>query len=66
MVFSQAPRARRPLAIFSCQEDELLISVNILRFVDKPGQYMVSNETVLIALVAFAGGFKEDAKLKNV
>jgi hypothetical protein len=47
-------------------EDELLTPVNILGYVNKPGQYMVPNETDLVALVAFAGGFKDDAKLNNV
>jgi hypothetical protein len=48
------------------KEDELLIPVNILGFVNKPGQYMVPNETDLISLVAFAGGFREDAKLNGI
>lgn len=48
------------------KEDELLIPVNILGYVNKPGQYMVPNETDLISLVAFAGGFREDAKLTGL
>ncbi len=48
------------------KEDELLTPVNILGYVNKPGQYMVPNETDLVALVAFAGGFKEDAKINNI
>jgi hypothetical protein len=48
------------------KEDELLTPVNILGYVNKPGQYMVPNETDLVALVAFAGGFREDAKINNV
>ncbi len=48
------------------KEDELLIPVNILGYVNKPGQYMVPNETDLVALVAFAGGFREDAKINNI
>jgi len=48
------------------KEDELLIPVNILGFVNKPGQYMVPNQTDLIALVAFAGGFKDNARLNNI
>jgi len=47
-------------------EDELLIPVNILGWVNKPGQYMVPSVTDLIALVAYAGGFKEDAKINEV
>ncbi|MGH7599880.1 MAG: polysaccharide biosynthesis/export family protein [bacterium] len=48
------------------KEDELLIPVNILGYVNKPGQYLVPNQTDLVALVAFAGGFKEDAKMNNI
>jgi len=51
---------------FLGREDELLIPVNILGYVNKPGQYMVPNETDLISLVAFAGGFREDAKLDKL
>lgn len=51
---------------FLGKEDELLIPVNILGYVNKPGQYMVPNETDLISLVAFAGGFREDAKLDKL
>ncbi len=48
------------------KEDELLTPVNILGYVNKPGQYLVPNETDLVALVAFAGGFKEDARINNI
>ncbi|MDZ7289979.1 MAG: SLBB domain-containing protein [candidate division KSB1 bacterium] len=48
------------------KENELLIPVNILGYVNKPGQYMVPNETDLISLVAFAGGFREDAKINKI
>jgi hypothetical protein len=51
---------------FLGKEDDLLIPVNILGYVNKPGQYMVPNETDLISLVAFAGGFREDAKLDKL
>lgn len=47
-------------------EDELLIPVNIWGFVQKPGQYMVPNNTDLIALLSFAGGPTEHANISNV
>ena len=51
---------------FLGKEHELLIPVNILGAVNRPGQFMVSSKTDLIALVAFAGGFQEEANLKEV
>jgi len=47
-------------------EDELLIPVNIWGFVQKPGQYMVPNNTDLISLLSFAGGPTEHANISNV
>jgi NADH:ubiquinone oxidoreductase subunit F (NADH-binding) len=51
---------------FLGKEDELLIPVNILGYVNKPGQFMVPNGTDLISLIAYAGGFREDAKINNI
>jgi hypothetical protein len=48
------------------KEDALLISVNVLGYVNKPGQYMVPNETDLVSLIAYAGGLRENAKLYNI
>ncbi len=48
------------------EQDELLIKVNIWGFVQKPGQYMVPNGTDLISLISFAGGPREQARLKNI
>jgi len=47
-------------------EDELLIKVNIWGFVQKPGQYLVPSDTDLISLISYAGGPKEEAKIKSV
>jgi len=47
-------------------EDELLIPVNIWGFVQKPGQYMVPDNTELIALLSYAGGPTNDAKISNI
>ena len=48
------------------KENELLMPVNILGPVNKPGQYMVSSETDLVSLIAYAGGFKDEAIIKDV
>jgi polysaccharide biosynthesis/export protein len=46
--------------------DELLIPVNIWGFVMKPGQYMVPDNTDLVALLSFAGGPTEEARLTHI
>ncbi len=51
---------------FIGKEHELLMSVNILGSVSKPGQYMVPSETDLISVIAYAGGFREDAKINEI
>lgn len=51
---------------FLGKEHELLIPVNILGPVNKPGQYMLPSETDLISLVAYAGGFKDEAKTNDI
>jgi len=48
------------------REDELLIPVNIWGFVNKPGQYMVPNNTDLISLLSYAGGPNENAKISTI
>jgi len=70
--FAQDPPVQRDEKQFEAsryflgEERELLISVNILGPVNKPGQYMIPSETDLISLIAYAGGFREDAKIKDV
>jgi hypothetical protein len=51
---------------FLGKEHELLMAVNILGPVSKPGQYMLPSETDLISLVAYAGGFKVEAKTSDI
>jgi hypothetical protein len=46
--------------------DELLIPVNVWGFVQKPGQYMVPDNTDLIALLSFAGGPIENARMNHI
>ena len=48
------------------QEEQMLLPVNILGLVAKPGQYMVPFRTDLVSLIAFAGGFRENAKITEV
>jgi hypothetical protein len=48
------------------REDELLIPVNVWGFVKNPGQYMVPNNTDLIALLSYAGGPNENAKISTI
>lgn len=64
----QVPEAERNQAsrYFLDTQDQVLLPVNILGLVDKPGQYMVPYRTDLITLIAFAGGFREDAKISKV
>ena len=47
-------------------QDELLMRVNIWGFVQQPGQYMVPKDTDLISLISFAGGPREEAKIKKI
>lgn len=51
---------------FLGKENEFLMPVNILGPVNKPGQYMIPSETDLISLIAYAGGFRETARLNDV
>lgn len=47
-------------------KDELLIPVNVWGFVQKPGQYLVPDNTDLITLLSFAGGPTENAKISHI
>ncbi len=62
----QYPVRNRAAQYYLGTEDELLVPVNIWGFVEKPGQYMVPNNTDLISLLSFAGGPKEGAKISNI
>jgi len=46
--------------------DQVLMAVNIWGFVGKPGQYMVPYGTDLISLLSYAGGPREEAKIKSI
>ena len=60
------PIRNRAAQYYLGYEDELLIPVNVWGFVQKPGQYMVPNNTDLISLLSFAGGPSENAKISNI
>lgn len=47
-------------------EDQVLMAVNVWGFVIKPGQYLVPYDTDLISLLSYAGGPREEAKIKNI
>jgi len=46
--------------------DQLLMTVNVWGFVQKPGQYLVPVNTNLVSLISYAGGPLEDASLGRV
>ena len=46
--------------------DQLLMTVNVWGFVQKPGQYLVPVNTNLVSLISYAGGPLEDASLRRV
>lgn len=47
-------------------EDELMIKVNVWGQIAKPGQYLVPSGTDLVALLSYAGGPTENAKINDV
>ena len=57
------PQAAR---YFLGNEDEILMQINVWGFVRQPGQYMVPYDTDLVALLSYAGGPQEQAKVKNI
>ena len=56
----------QPSRYFIGKEETMLLPVNILGLVKKPGQYLVPFGTNLISLIAYAGGFAEDAKINDI
>lgn len=47
-------------------KDELLIPVNVWGFVQKPGQYLIPDNTDLVTLLSYAGGPTENAKISHI
>jgi protein involved in polysaccharide export with SLBB domain len=60
------PTRSRAAQYYLGTEDELLIPINIWGFVEKPGQYMVPNNTDLISLMSFAGGPTDGANTSSI
>lgn len=63
---SDSQTRNRAARYFLGSDDELLIPVNVWGFVQRPGQYMVPNNTDLISLISFAGGPSEGAKMRKI
>jgi protein involved in polysaccharide export with SLBB domain len=62
----QYPQEGRAAQYYLGTGNELVVAVNIWGFVQRPGQYMVPNNTDLISLLSFAGGPREGAKISNI
>ncbi len=60
------PDQSRAAQYFLGSHDQVLMAVNVWGFVHKPGQYMVPYETDLISLLSFAGGPREEARVKSI
>lgn len=56
----------RAAQYFLGNQDQVLMAVNVWGFVHRPGQYMVPYETDLISLISFAGGPREEARIKSI
>ena len=48
------------------KEEQMLLPVNVLGLVQRPGQYLVPFRTDLISVIAYAGGFRENAKINEI
>ena len=62
----QTTQQGRAAQYYLGNSDELLVPVNIWGFVQRPGQYMVPNNTDLISLLSYSGGPREGAKISNI
>lgn len=56
----------RAAQYFLGEQDQVLMAVNVWGFVNVPGQYMVPLETDLVSLLSYAGGPREDARIKRI
>ena len=63
---SSASNAGRAAQYFLGNQDQVLMAVNVWGFVNVPGQYMVPLETDLVSLLSYAGGPREDARIKRI
>lgn len=63
---ASSANAGRAAQYFLGNQDQVLMAVNVWGFVNVPGQYMVPLETDLVSLLSYAGGPKEDARIKRI
>ena len=63
---SSTGNAGRAAQYFLGNQDQVLMAVTVWGFVNVPGQYMVPLETDLVSLLSYAGGPREDARIKRI
>lgn len=63
---SSTTSSGRAAQYFLGNQDQVLMAVNVWGFVNVPGQYMVPLETDLVSLLSYAGGPREDARIKKI
>jgi len=63
---ASSANAGRAAQYFLGSQDQVLMAVNVWGFVNVPGQYMVPLETDLVSLLSYAGGPREDARIKRI
>jgi len=63
---ASSANAGRAAQYFLGNQDQVLMAVNVWGFVNMPGQYMVPLETDLVSLLSYAGGPREDARIKRI
>lgn len=67
---AQTPSNNQPVNMASRyilgDTDEILIKVNILGYIRKPGQYFIPRHTDMVTLIANAGGFMKGADLNKI
>ena len=63
---SSAANAGKAAQYFLGNQDQVLMAINVWGFVNMPGQYMVPLETDLVSLLSYAGGPREDARIKRI
>jgi len=63
---AETSRRDQPSRYIVGKEEQMLLPVNVLGLVRRPGQYLVPFRTDLISVIAYAGGFRENAKINEI
>ena len=63
---AETSRRDQPSRYIAGKEEQMLLPVNVLGLVRRPGQYLVPFRTDLISVIAYAGGFRENAKINEI